>query len=416
MSIGSSYSYFFNYVANEYPSHKILRCFELQMPVKEVVFSTVDRKCCQIGEVEQFILSGVIKLGKVSAQELNEIYHLGESHIERMLLDFTELGVLQNLNGAYSLSDKGATLLNPDQEEVTIASEHSMIFDVFPMKDRIEKTPAFKDRYKRSLHEYHYPTEFRRGQVSYNPQCMGTSSITKDDLTKCVSLPKDEKRKINFSENILEVKEIKNTYSYSHPLAFVLFLDKKGAEVIKVFDSCNASTLCEIKDAKAVLQNKTYLNYVFSEFFVPNSKELIVDAFKKAKDTAYHIEESNIILVKPAVVKVGGEHWQEHALSGFWYDDRSKLVVCLYPGNEYVAYNILVYKTLINLEIKNNFDELTEETFFKIIEATTKSYNKRLKEYGTVQARKPNRDEVIDHAIKYRFPKLSSDMQDLFDL
>ena len=76
MSIGGSYSYFFNYLAQEYPGYKILRCFELQMPVKEIVFTSLDRKCCPIGEVEQFILNAIIKLGRATHEELNDIYHL----------------------------------------------------------------------------------------------------------------------------------------------------------------------------------------------------------------------------------------------------------------------------------------------------------------------------------------------------
>jgi len=266
------------------------------------------------------------------------------------------------------------------------------------------------------LHEYHYPTEFKRGKLEYDPQCMGTEPITKDFIAEHISLSKEEKRRINFSENILEVKEILNTYSYSHSLAFVLILDKNGKEDIKVFDSCSTSTLYEIKDAKTVLQNHNYLEYIHSDYFVSNSTELIVNAFKKAKETAYHVEERDVISVKPAVVKVAGEHWQKHALSGFWYDDRSKLIVYLYPGDTVIAYNILVYKILVKLERMNSSDELTKEIFFKTIEITTKLYNMSLKEYGTIQAKKPTRDEVFHRAIEYRFPKLSSDLQDLFDL
>jgi hypothetical protein len=114
--------------------------------------------------------------------------------------------VYRNRAETYCLSDKGATLLDPDQNEVTIVSEHSMIFDVFPMKDRVSRTPAQADRYRRSFHEYHYPTEFRRGRLEYDPLCMGAVSIAKDDIAKYISASNEEKRRISFSENILAVR------------------------------------------------------------------------------------------------------------------------------------------------------------------------------------------------------------------
>ena len=218
MSIGSSYAYFFNYVAQAYPKHKILRCFEQQMPVKEVIFTSIDRICCPIGEVEQFIVNAIIKLGETTLEELDGIFHLGEAHIEQILLDYMELGVLQRANGTYFLGKKGAILIDPEKHNETVQSEHSMLFDIFPLKDRVGKYPVTGDRYKRSLHEYHYPTEFRKGKVGYDPQCTGTESITKEDIVKCLSLSNEEKRQINFSGNIIDVIEIKKNYSFSHPL------------------------------------------------------------------------------------------------------------------------------------------------------------------------------------------------------
>ena len=78
MKIAKSYPTFFNYLNDEFEDLKIFRCFQLQMPVKEITFSTKDRKYYSFGEVESFILEAIDKLGKLTVDELNFIFHLGE--------------------------------------------------------------------------------------------------------------------------------------------------------------------------------------------------------------------------------------------------------------------------------------------------------------------------------------------------
>lgn len=416
MKLSISFSYFFNYIAENYSDYKMLRCFELQMPVKEVVFASLDKKKIQIGEVEKFILNGVLKLGRVSVEELDEIFHLGEAHIARILDDFVELNILQQMGNDYSFTDSGIDLLDLDREEVTMISEHSMLFDVFP---NTEDTPLWKpvetNRYKRSLHQYNYPTEIENGRIEYNPICLGTVPITKDDIAKYIPLSHNEKREINFSENILQISKITNTYSYSHPLTFVIFFDKKGIEKVKVFDSCNISNLCEIKDVEAVLHNEKYLRHTFEEYFMPNSPKLIVDAFKQSRDEAYHINESDIISVEPAVIKVTGKKWEKRAASVYWYDTHSKLIVHLYPKNLRVANAILIYRILVDLG-RVASGELDAENYNRYIKKTTEIYNHYLKKFGDVSAEPPSRDELFKKSIDYDFPKVSSDLQDIFDL
>ena len=154
MKIGKSYPYFFNFLNEEFGDLKILRCFQLQMPVKEITFSSKDRKHYSFGEVESFILEAVHKLGRVTIEELNYIFHLGRKYIERILQDFLELKILTEKHEYYTYTDTGREAIDYAKKEEIINGQHIIMFDIFKGTYK-SIIPVEKDRYMRSRHNYY---------------------------------------------------------------------------------------------------------------------------------------------------------------------------------------------------------------------------------------------------------------------
>jgi peptidoglycan hydrolase-like protein with peptidoglycan-binding domain len=416
MNLGGSYSYFFNYLNEQYPKHQVLKCFELQMPVKEVIFRSLDKKYYPFGEVESFILKAIHSLEIASVSELNYIFHLGQKNIEHLLLDFIELDVLVKNDEYYSLKNGALNLIDYSKKPDKIYAEHSILYDVLLTKSEVLLDPVKRDRYKRSVHNYNYPTELNRFNMAYNPISLGTRSISIEDIQSLISLPDIEKEELNISPNIIEIKEILNVNNFSHPIRYVLLLDKKGNEVLKVFDACTSESIQEISKQRVITFNLEYLKHVRSGIFGEITKDQILKAFRKSDGKKYTINEKDIMSLRPPTVKVSGEAWVVRASSGFWYDYESGLVIYLYPNDNVLANSILNYKILYKLETANNQNLLNEELLRSITRDETKMYQERLSNYGDVKVEIPEIEKLFESAIRYKFNKLSSDMQDILDL
>lgn len=101
-----SYSYLFHYLEVQFSQYKIVKLFELQIPVKEIVFSSIDKKNITVGDVERFILKAIQSLERVTISELEEIYHLGKQNISIIFIIS-----LDKLIISFSLSVKSNSFL-----------------------------------------------------------------------------------------------------------------------------------------------------------------------------------------------------------------------------------------------------------------------------------------------------------------
>lgn len=416
MDIKSSYSYFFNYINERYGKYKILRCFNLQMPVKEITFTSIDMKHIPIGDVEGFILKAIRRLKSVTVPELDYLFHLGEKYIRLIVDDFIELSILERIDGNIYCTAKAQELVNKNVINELIEGEHSIMFDVFMTRDEAAIIPAAKERYIRSKHNYYYPTEFNNDRPAFNPIILGTIAVTKEDITNLLKYPDSKKEELSISQNIIDVEEIVNVNNLSHSITFVLLLDENSNEEIRVFDACSPGTINEITNDKVIQFNLDYLKYTCGNYFGELSRKEILETFAGIKNNKYEISEKDIISLIPAAVRISTDEWIERAASGLWYDFKTGLVLYLYPDNDDLANSILRYKILIKMDMINTRNQLTADNLGSIIKEEVSHYKNYLKDNAKVKLKTPSIEEIFRYSIAYNFSKLNIDLQDILDL